>query len=49
MGLTVWIFEGREKLHENWGTRLGDEIDETGDPPRVWNGRAAPSRGPWGT
>ncbi|EGB05075.1 hypothetical protein AURANDRAFT_3791, partial [Aureococcus anophagefferens] len=35
--MTVDQVEGREKLHENWGTRLGDEIDETGDPPRVWN------------
>ena len=35
--MTVDQVEGREKLHENWGTRLGEEIDESGDPPRVWN------------
>jgi hypothetical protein len=29
--------EGLEPLHENWGNiTLGDEIDEGGDPPRVW-------------
>ena len=35
--MTVDQVEGKEPLHENWGTRLGDEIDEYGDPPRVWN------------
>ena len=35
--MTVDQVEGKEKLHENWGTRLGEEIDEYGDPPRVWN------------
>mmetsp|Transcript_26290 Transcript_26290/g.44354 ORF Transcript_26290/g.44354 Transcript_26290/m.44354 type:complete len:1053 (-) Transcript_26290:234-3392(-) len=29
--------EGIEPLHENWGNiTLGEEIDEGGDPPRVW-------------
>ncbi|CAM9180795.1 unnamed protein product, partial [Hapterophycus canaliculatus] len=23
-------------IHENWDTNLGDELDEIGDPPRVW-------------
>lgn len=28
---------GLEPIHENWGdVILGDEIDEGGDPPRVW-------------
>uniref|UniRef100_A0A7S3JNH7 cGMP-dependent protein kinase n=1 Tax=Aureoumbra lagunensis TaxID=44058 RepID=A0A7S3JNH7_9STRA len=35
--MTVDQVEGREPIHENWGTRLGEEIDEYGDPPRVWN------------
>ena len=30
--------EGAAPLHENWGDlQLGDEIDENGDPPRVWS------------
>jgi hypothetical protein len=30
--------EGTAPLHENWGDlQLGDEIDENGDPPRVWS------------
>jgi hypothetical protein len=30
--------EGLEPIHENWGDiNLGDEIDEGGDPPRVWS------------
>ena len=28
--------EGVEPIHENWGLNLGTEIDETGDPPRIW-------------
>ncbi|CAN0490892.1 unnamed protein product, partial [Scytosiphon promiscuus] len=23
-------------VHENWDTQLGEELDEVGDPPRVW-------------
>lgn len=26
----------RKPIHENWDTNLGDELDEIGDPPRVW-------------
>lgn len=30
--------EGLEPIHENWGALLeGDEIDEGGDPPRIWS------------
>lgn len=25
-----------QPIHENWDTQLGDELDEIGDPPRVW-------------
>lgn len=35
--LTLDQIEGNEEIHENWGTVLGDEIDEVGDPPRVWD------------
>ncbi|TDH68463.1 hypothetical protein CCR75_004165 [Bremia lactucae] len=35
--LTVDQVEGIEPLHENWGLSLGDEIDENGDPPRIWH------------
>ena len=27
---------GLEPIHENWGINLGEEVDESGDPPRVW-------------
>jgi hypothetical protein len=29
--------EGNEPIHENFGTNLGEEIDQAGDPPRVWD------------
>lgn len=35
--LTVDQVEGYEPIHENWGLNLGDEIDENGDPPRIWH------------
>ncbi|KAF1322419.1 Agc/pkg protein kinase, partial [Globisporangium splendens] len=35
--LTVDQVEGFEPIHENWGLNLGDEIDENGDPPRIWH------------
>jgi CRP-like cAMP-binding protein/serine/threonine protein phosphatase PrpC len=35
--LTIDMIEGIEPIHENWGTELGKEIDEIGDPPRLWN------------
>lgn len=25
-----------QPVHENWDTQLGEELDEVGDPPRVW-------------
>lgn len=35
--MTLDQIEGNEEIHENWGTELGEEIDEVGDPPRVWD------------
>eukprot|EP01038_Epipyxis_sp_PR26KG_P010672 gene10672-14332_t len=35
--MTIDQIEGNEPIHENWGTNLGEEIDEVGDPPRVWD------------
>lgn len=35
--MTLDQIEGNEPIHENWGTNLGDELDEVGDPPRVWD------------
>jgi len=36
--LSMDQIEGLEPIHENWGTlKVGDEIDEGGDPPRVWS------------
>ena len=28
--------EGLVPFHENWGVNLGEELDNGGDPPRVW-------------
>lgn len=28
--------EGLEPVHDNWDMTLGDEVDEAGDPPRIW-------------
>merc|ERR550514_436052 len=28
--------EGIVPYHENWGVNLGEELDNGGDPPRVW-------------
>ena len=36
--MTLDQIEGLEDIHENWGMELGEEIDEVGDPPRVWDG-----------
>ena len=34
--------EGIEPIHENWGDiNLGEEIDEGGDPPRIWSPHGA--------
>ncbi|CAN0017147.1 unnamed protein product, partial [Heterosigma akashiwo] len=35
--MTMDQIEGLEPIHDNWGTQLGEEIDESGDPPRVWH------------
>lgn len=35
--MTMDQIEGYEPIHENYGTGLGDEIDQGGDPPRVWD------------
>lgn len=29
--------EGFEPMHEDWGSESGSEIDESGDPPRLWD------------
>jgi len=34
--MTIDQIEGAEPIHENWGLNLGEEVDESGDPPRVW-------------
>ncbi|CCI41941.1 unnamed protein product [Albugo candida] len=35
--LTMDQLEGIAPLHENWSDKLNGEIDEEGDPPRVWS------------
>lgn len=36
--LTMEQIEGNAPMHENWGDlELGNEIDEGGDPPRIWS------------
>lgn len=36
--LTMGQIEGSVPVHENWGDlKLGDQLDEDGDPPRVWS------------
>lgn len=36
--LSMDQIEGLEPEHENWGDlNLGEDIDEGGDPPRVWS------------
>ena len=36
--MTMEQIEGNAPLHENWGDlELGNEIDEGGDPPRIWS------------
>ena len=29
--------EGLEPMHDDWDCNLGDEIDDGGDPPRIWH------------
>jgi serine/threonine protein phosphatase PrpC/CRP-like cAMP-binding protein len=33
---TMSQLEGLEPMHENWGINLGEEIDDEGDPPRLF-------------
>ena len=36
--LSLDQIEGLEPIHENWGdVNLGEELDEGGDPPRIWS------------
>jgi CRP-like cAMP-binding protein/serine/threonine protein phosphatase PrpC len=36
--MTMEQIEGNAPIHENWGDiELGHEIDEGGDPPRIWS------------
>ncbi len=35
--MTLEQIEGNEPIHENWGAETGDFIDESGNPPRVWD------------
>jgi CRP-like cAMP-binding protein/serine/threonine protein phosphatase PrpC len=41
--MTMDQLEGIEPMHESWGLSAGDEIDNEGDPPRIWK---AGTRGP---
>lgn len=34
--MTMDQLDGLEPIHENWGLNLGEEIDDSGDPPRIW-------------
>merc|ERR1719424_140986 len=29
--------EGHEPIHDDWEMTLGEEVDEDGDPPRIWS------------
>lgn len=29
--------EGHEPIHDDWDMQLGEEVDEDGDPPRIWS------------
>lgn len=35
--MTLDQIDGTEPMHDNWNNMGGDEIDEVGDPPRVWD------------
>eukprot|EP00602_Paraphysomonas_sp_CaronLab_P009421 CAMPEP_0185029392 /NCGR_PEP_ID=MMETSP1103-20130426/15671_1 /TAXON_ID=36769 /ORGANISM="Paraphysomonas bandaiensis, Strain Caron Lab Isolate" /LENGTH=986 /DNA_ID=CAMNT_0027564111 /DNA_START=302 /DNA_END=3262 /DNA_ORIENTATION=+ len=40
--LSMDQIEGIEPVHENWGDiNLGEELDEGGDPPRIWSPHGA--------
>ena len=34
--MTMDQLEGLAPIHEDWGVNLGEEIDDGGDPPRIW-------------
>lgn len=34
--MTADQIDGVEPIHEDWDCTLGDEIDDGGDPPRIW-------------
>jgi len=34
--LNVDQLEGYEPIHDDWDMTLGEEVDEGGDPPRIW-------------
>ena len=34
--MSVDQLQGVAPMHEDWGLNLGEEIDDEGDPPRVW-------------
>jgi len=34
--MNVDQLEGFEPIHDDWDMSLGDEVDEGGDPPRIW-------------
>ena len=34
--MTMDQLEGLKPMHENWDCNLGEEIDDDGDPPRLW-------------
>ena len=34
--MTADQIDGVEPIHEDWDCALGDEIDDGGDPPRIW-------------
>ena len=36
--MSIDQIEGNVPMHENWGElNLGEDIDEAGDPPRIWS------------
>jgi serine/threonine protein phosphatase PrpC len=34
--MSVDMLNGEVPFHENWGVNLGEQTDDSGDPPRVW-------------
>jgi len=33
----IYVHQGLEAIHDDWDMSLGDEVDEGGDPPRIWS------------